>query len=294
MKESLSLQELGIKDLEHVVIKAKGPQDYGAFKLDSGEPLLYFDHIQVAQLTEYVRQVAARGGWRNMSRVVWEDRDDVKFVFSNGTINPISLNLLMESNMIIKPEEVFVPYMEICQVEELPANPNKGYITLSHVVEQRKPIFIKTVEYSNLHSKISEVTIHKPGELKKLDSGRIKEVPTELELPGDTIGKTVAIDYYFKPNSDTVTYTLSQERVANLYTLEATFYMKDENTGDLRTGILEMPKVYIMSNIDLRMGERASPTVGSFEAVAMPEYDDYKDEAVLCRITYIDSDIYSL
>ena len=70
-------------------------------------------------------------------------------------------------------------------------------------------------------------------------------------------------------------------------------YLKDENEGLLHTGIIEMPKVYIMSNIDLRMGERANPTVGTFRVVAMPEnVDDY--ERLVYRITYLDEDIYGV
>ena len=86
---------------------------------------------------------------------------------------------------------------------------------------------------------------------------------------------------------------MNRERKANLYSLEATFYLKDENDGLLHTGILEMPKVYIMSNINLRMGERADPTVGTFRIVAMPDMlDDVAD--TVCRITYLDEDIYGI
>lgn len=281
-EKNISLQELGIKDLEHVIIKAKTRQDHGGIVFEAGEPILYFDNIQVAQLSEYVRQVAARGGWRNMSRVVWEDRDDVKFVFSNGTINLLSFNLLLESNMLIKNDKVYVPFSEIAEVDDKEENGMYGSVRLSHQLEERKKYFVKLVEYGNLQSKIEVLSVEE------------KNGITVLTLPSEAIGKIVVVDYYFNPKIDTTTYTLSQERVANLYTLEATFYMKDENTGDLRTGILEMPKVYIMSNIDLRMGERANPTVGQFEVVAMPEYDDYEDDAVLCRVSYIDADIYSL
>ena len=100
-------------------------------------------------------------------------------------------------------------------------------------------------------------------------------------------------DYYFKSEKTPISYTMNRERKASLYTLEATFYLKDENEGLLHTGILEMPKVYIMSNINLRMGERADPTVGTFRIVAMPEnYDGY--DSMVCRVTYLDEDIYGI
>jgi hypothetical protein len=86
---------------------------------------------------------------------------------------------------------------------------------------------------------------------------------------------------------------MNRERKANLYTLEATFYLKDENAGLLHTGVLEMPKVYIMSNINLRMGERADPTVGTFRIVAMPDTLD-DNEYTICRVSYLDEDIYGI
>ena len=104
---------------------------------------------------------------------------------------------------------------------------------------------------------------------------------------------SIMTDYYFLPKNGAQIYTMARERKSNLYTLEATFYLKDENDGRLHTGILEMPKVYIMSNINLRMGERADPTVGTFRIVAMPEnYDSY--EAMVWRVTYLDEDVYGI
>jgi hypothetical protein len=69
--------------------------------------------------------------------------------------------------------------------------------------------------------------------------------------------------------------------------------LKDENDGALHTGVLEMPKVSIMSNINLWMGERADPTVGTFRIVAMPdELEGHSD--TVCRISYLEDDIYGI
>ena len=75
-------------------------------------------------------------------------------------------------------------------------------------------------------------------------------------------------DYYFEYKKDIITYSMNRERFTNLYTLEATFQMKDENEGWLRTGYLRMPKIRILSNINLRMGERADPMVSTFRVIA--------------------------
>ena len=42
------LQEMGLKDLEHVVLKARDYIDLGGRTFVPGEPILYFENIQIA------------------------------------------------------------------------------------------------------------------------------------------------------------------------------------------------------------------------------------------------------
>lgn len=59
------IQEMGIKDLEHVVLKAKEPMILGRKSFKPGEPVLYFRNIQIALLSEDTRVIAAQGGFLN-------------------------------------------------------------------------------------------------------------------------------------------------------------------------------------------------------------------------------------
>ena len=51
-----------------------------------------------------------------------------------------------------------------------------------------------------------------------------------------------------------------------------------------------MPKVRIVSNINLRMGERADPTVANFNIIGLPENSTDKNGLIL-EITRLNSDI---
>jgi hypothetical protein len=64
---------------------------------------------------------------------------------------------------------------------------------------------------------------------------------------------------------------VQKERFNGLFTLEAKFYSKDENEGKNYTNILYMPKVRVVSNINLQLGERANPTVSTFNIIGLPE-----------------------
>lgn len=73
------LQEMGIKDLERVTLKARDYITVGPYSFEPGEPVLSFENIQVALLSENTKVIAARGGFLNQPRVIWEDRSDVTF-----------------------------------------------------------------------------------------------------------------------------------------------------------------------------------------------------------------------
>lgn len=265
------IQEMGIKELEHVVLKARGDETcLNGRYFEDGEPILCFRNIQVALLSEDTRVVAAQGGFLNQPRVVWEERSNTTFQFSNGTLNPISLKMLMESNML-KEDNPRIPYQDFVFLDEF------GQGQLTYMPIENEKIFYQTYARENLQDKIENVK----REGRKINCGL------------DYANQEIMVNYYYHSKNSGTIYTLNRERKANLYSLEATFYLKDENDGRLHTGILEMPKVYIMSNINLRMGERADPTVGTFRIMAMPEdYDDY--DAMVWRVTYLDEDIYGI
>jgi len=91
-----------------------------------------------------------------------------------------------------------------------------------------------------------------------------------LKTLADTDKKYV-VDYYYDYGKEAISYTLQKERFNGLFTLEGKFYSKDENEGKNYTNILYMPKVRIVSDINLRLGERADPTVSAFDIIGLPE-----------------------
>ena len=268
------IQEIGIKDLEHVVLKAKEDITLGNRDYEPGEPILYFKNIQIAMLSENTRLVAAQGGYLNQPRVVWEDRDNTMFQFSNGTLNQLSLNMLLEANMLHEME-VSVPHHDVYEIDD------NGRIWLPYEIDKSRKRFYSLFDKENIQKRIYPI------------SEEVQKSGTLVTFKPEYSDYYVVADYYFTPKNGAITYTMDRERKPNLYTLEATFYLKDENEGLLHTGILEMPKVYIMSNINLRMGERADPTVGTFRIMAMPDNME-GHEATICRITYLDEDIYGI
>lgn len=263
------IQEFGVKELEHVVVKTKNDIQFGNRWLEKGEPILYFDHIQMSLLSENSRMIAARGGFDNEPRVIWENREDTVFQFTNGTLNQHSLALLLGAKFAEEQPPVSIPFADKgFEVDE------SGKVYLTHTPDTSKKMFFYIEDRDNLQVRIYPTSI----------------VENVVTFENQYIGKKIVADYYFLYQNDILTYTLTRERLANLYTVEATFYLKDENDGLLHSGLIRMPKAYIASNINLRMGERADPMVSTFNVIAMPDSQE-SDENMICEIILFEDDI---
>lgn len=263
------IQDMGIKDLEHVTIKSKNAIQFGDRQLEAGEPVLYFENIQMAVLSENTRTVAARGGFYNEPRVMWESRDEAHFAFSNGTLNQYSFELLLGSKFLEQQPNLKVPFADI-NIEL--DNNGIGYLTHEPLLNEK--IFVFIFSEDNIQERIKNFQIN----------------GNQISLGNEYAGVNITVDYYFNYEHKTLSYTLARERLTNLYTLEATFDLKDENNGIITTGLIEMPKVHIVSNINLRLGELADPMVSAFNVIAMPEKKGNQEE-VICQITLFDEDI---
>ena len=103
-------------------------------------------------------------------------------------------------------------------------------------------------------------------------------------------GGNFVIDYYYKYEDEALIYSVEKERFNGLFTLEGKFYSKDENEGQNYTNVLYMPKVRIVSNINLRLGERADPTVSTFNVIGLPETVGNQKNLIM-EITRLGQDI---
>lgn len=90
-------QYFGVKELYEVVLRAKTPMTFGTRYIEENEPVLYFENISMSTLSERNQPIMARGGWANMPRVIWEDRSEVQFTFSEGVMSSISMGILLSS-----------------------------------------------------------------------------------------------------------------------------------------------------------------------------------------------------
>ena len=286
-------QYFGIKELYEVVLKAKVPMQFGSRYLEVGEPVLYFENINIAALNEQNTTIMARGGWSNMPRVIWEDRSEVRFSLSEGVMSSISLGILLSATVTEQQgveEPLLIPRREgpfILEdgklwVKHLPKilPDKKAFIYEYERDVAQKKVYGKLFPEGNIINSFMNETLYCIKVFKDKDK----------QIEADATKKYI-VDYYYEYNDKALLYTIQKERFNGLFTLEGKFYSKDENDGLNYTNLIYMPKVRVVSDINLRLGERADPTTSVFNIIGLPESVVGNKKGLILEITRLNEDI---
>ena len=284
-------QYYGMQELYQVVLKAKSPMQFGSRYIQKDQPVLYFQNINLSLLSERNNPIMARGGWSNLPHVIWEDRSEVSFTLSQGVLSSVGLGVLFSASVAEKQgnEELLV------RRREGPMELDNGRIQLKNwpVDPEKRKTFIYQYDRDVIQKKVYGKKIH--GIKDPFDPDI--EIPT-IELyqnksctqPADA-NKEYVIEYYYQYPDSALIYSIQKQRFNGLFTLEGKFYSKDENEGINYTNLIYMPKVRVVSDINLRLGERADPTVSVFNIIGMPQVTSMNRKGLIVQITRLSSDI---
>lgn len=229
---------MGIKELYDMVLKAKNQIQIGNRTIEAGEVIAAFDHIQIANFQEIKQSVSAHGGYNDWNYITWESTREVDLVFSQGIFSKTHLALLSNSKLINKqPEEI----IKISEREEVETDLN-GQYQLKHYDKNPTNIFIYNKNTGQRY------------------------------LQTDTIAPytDLIIDYEYDYTQGGDIMEIGNRLIDGFVTLEARTKTKDDITGKVKTAIIKMPKVKIMSSLSMRLGEDANPMVSTFKAIGYP------------------------
>ena len=291
-------QYFGTKELYEVVLKANAPMNFGSRKVEVGEPILYFEKVNMAILNEQSRPIMVRGGWGNMPHVIWEDRSEMTFSLSEGVMSSIGMGILTsatmtkhekDGNLYVQKRETFDSLEDLNQSAREKATLEEKKNIPYRFEMFKKPMLNKKI-FCYEYDREAIQKKREDFDLAIVNEGE-KNEKTFLEIPysGQESGNFL-VDYYFKYGKEALIYLIEKERFNGTFLLEGKFYTKDENDGLNSTNILTMPKVRVVSDINLRLGERADPTVSVFNIIAMPDRAE-ESENLLMKIVRLDEDI---
>ena len=285
-------QYFGTKELYEVVLRARTPMQFGSRYVEADEPVLYFENVNIATLKEDRTPIMARGGWSNMPRVIWEDTNGVEFTLSEGVMSSVGMGILLSAVTTdpVKDEPLLVSRREgpftLNEDSELflPDWPVARELKKTFIFEYDRDVAQRKVYGKRIHGKIDPFDDNKDRPCIQVyeDKGLTKLADTT---------KQYIVDYYFEYKDEALIYTIQKERFNGLFTLEGKFYQKDENDGLNYTNIIYMPKVRVVSDINLRLGERADPTTSVFTIIGMPENISGSRKSLIMEITRLNQDI---
>ena len=96
------------------------------------------------------------------------------------------------------------------------------------------------------------------------------------------------MDYEYVYMNNTVIFNIGQKLLNGFLTLEGRTKIKEDITGIVKTGIIQIPKLKIMSNLSMRLGKDAGPQMGGFNAVAVPVGS--RGESTFMKVMILDDD----
>lgn len=261
-------QRFGIKDLENVVIKATTPFNFGDREIVAGEPVMYFDTIQLSQTNQSVTPVMARGGKGNQTHVIWEQAGDVMFQMTAGVLTNIGFGLLTNAQVLNSGvnDTTLIPKTEILALDLA------GNADLSYLPSEQKPIFCFLYKNGIMQGKITHsLTLQ------------------TLSFGAEHAGDNILVEYYFEYGEKTTLYIIDKNRFSGLFSLEGKMELKGDTDGLTHTMLVTVPKMKIMSNLNLRLGQEVSPTISAFNILSIPQKTPYSNSSAIEFIELEDS-----
>lgn len=208
-----------------------------------------------------------------MPRVIWEERSEVQFQMVEGVMSSVGMSILLSANVLSEQDRQ--PLYIHMKEGPKPCSFNNVFDLKHWPIEYpEKKTFIFSYDRNAIQQKVYGKRYRTNTEVEESEDYPRLAIFSDKNCTEPIInGGDFVVDYYYQyeENKEALIYTVQKERFNGLFTLEAKFYSKDENEGENYTNILYMPKVRIVSNINLRLGERADPTVSTFNIIGLPE-----------------------
>lgn len=258
-------QQFSFKDLYEVSIKTQLPLEIGDRKIEAGETIAYFDKIQLSNWQEIKSRVASRGGFDNRARVWWEATKEVQLTFSQGIFSKEQFAILCDARMVFKDTN---PNLTLSQREYLESD-EEGKIKLKHI--PTGGIFV----YNRTTGEKIETVEHLGDNILGIDKHYLD----------------IIVDYDYNYLNATTQVKLGQRLIEGWLTLQGKTKVQDDVTGLIKTGIIMIPKLKLMSGLSMQLGERATPMVGKLQAVANPTGS--RENSTVMEFIFLDEDIDS-
>ena len=294
-------QELvGIKELYDVNLRLLKPLEIGSKKYDINESILSFSVAEIAQFQEQKRRVSAKGGYNNPVLINWEVDKEVSFAITHGVLSPLSWALLSNSKLK-EPAYKSVQYNEKVRTIEdngylyadlkycpnscdikLGAQPNPYNEPLP--MGRRPELLLKPLP----PTKKKWIFIYDMDTGKRIFDFQIYQNRIFLQSPA----REIFVDYTFYYEDKIRVIEVGNRLVNGFLRLEGKMSVKDDRSGEVSTGILELPKIKLSSSLSVKLGsDYSNSTVSDFYFTGYPNEDERRENQSVAYITFLDKEL---
>jgi hypothetical protein len=254
--------EFGMRELYSCSIKATSNIEVNGQKFEANETIAAFDKVMVATFDDTVKVWTAHGGADDRDHVWWETTKDVKVQFTQGIFSNTQLALMTNRKLarIDEGEPIYLTRREQLESDD------DGIVEFSET----------PMDYCFLY------------DLKTGERVNFEPV-TEKSVKVSTPYLTVIADYAFEYKGGAARLVIGGQLTNGFFSFEGRTRVKDDITGQNRTGILHIPKLKLMSDISMRLGSEVNPVVGKLDAYACPVGPRGKQRAM--TLTFLNDDI---
>lgn len=252
-----------MRDLKDVYFKATHPIEIDGRTIEPGEILMAFDKLQIASLNEVKQHVSARGGFDNRGLVFWDTTREITLQFSTGVFSKLQFGLLSTAKLIKKQQEQPI----LVSVQEKKETDAEGRVQLSHV--PARSLFLYNGE-------TGEKVVF------------TREEEQDVLFVGEPYFDVIA-SYEWECQKDAHLAQIGNNLLKGFVSFEAKTRIQDDKTGEFETVLIKIPKLKLMSDLSIRLGDQANPVVGSFVAVGVPVGS--RGNSYVAEFTFLDGNL---
>lgn len=291
---------VGIKEMYDINLRLLKPLEIGGKKYDINESILSFSRAEIAQFQESKRTVQARGGYHNSALVNWEIDREVSFAITHGVLSPVSW-VLLSNSQIKEPKCKSVQYNEKVHLiengsysyadlkycpnacdEKLGAQPNPYNEPMP--MGRRSEFLLKPLA----PSKKKWIFIYDAYSGKRIRNFQIYQNRIFLQDPA----KEIVVDYTFFYQDKIKTIEIGNRLVNGFLKLDGKMSVKDDRSGEVTTGILELPKIKLSSSLSIKVGSKYdNSTVSDFYFTGYPDQEQEKENQAVAYFTFLNSEL---
>lgn len=252
----------GMKTIKKACIKATNKLEINGKIFLPGEVIAFFEKVDFLFLDGRTLIKKASGGFDNRGLVYWENLKDVTVDFSKGVFSKEQFAILCNSKIVYKQNESeeLIHYREV-----LESNENCQFQL------KYQPAAVMFVYDKNTGQKIDFI--------KEDNYYKISQPFTDI-----------VVDYDFNYSNGVTKVSIGNNLIQGFVSFEGVTEIKDEN-GVIHTGIIKIPKMKLVSQLAIHLGDNNDPIIANFRGLACPT--GVKGDNRIIEVLFLEDDLYS-